>query len=84
VSQLNTLRNIGTEMERKLRSVGIDTAEELIQTGSKDAYVRLKLRYPNVCLVHLYVLQGAIDGIPYNHLPADVKRDLKMFSDRLK
>lgn len=78
------MRNIGKEMERKLKSVGICSAEELTQLGSKEAFFQLKTRYPNVCLVHLYTLQGAIDQMEYNRLPDEVKRDLKSFSDRLK
>lgn len=67
-----------------MKSVGIHTAEELNQTGSKDAYLKLKNKYSNVCLVHLYCLQGAIDLREYNNLPTDVKNDLKSFSDSLK
>lgn len=44
----------------------------------------VKKRFSNVCLVHLYTLQGAIDRIEYNQLPDEVKRDLKSFSDELK
>lgn len=43
----------------------ICTAEELRAAGGKDAFLRLKLHYPNVCLVHLYTLQGAIDDVEY-------------------
>lgn len=81
---LTSMRNIGQEMKRKLKSIGICSAEELIQIGSKDAFFRLKMRYPNVCLVHLYTLQGAIDNTEYNQLSYDVKHDLKKFSDSLK
>lgn len=84
MTELTAMRNIGTEMEKKLRAVGISLAEELTRIGSREAFFRLKTRYPNVCLVHLYTLQGAIDDIPYNLLPEDVKRDLKAFSDSLK
>lgn len=84
MAALTSMRNIGKEMERKLQSVGICSAEALIQAGSKEAYLRLKLRYPNVCLVHLYVLQGAVSNLDYNRLPEDVKRDLKRISDGLK
>lgn len=84
MAALTSMRNIGKEMERKLQSVGICSAEELIQAGSEEAYLRLKLRYPNVCLVHLYVLQGAVSNLDYNRLPEDVKRDLKRISDGLK
>ena len=84
MSDLSSLRNIGKELEKKLKSVDIMTAEELAKVGSKEAFVWLKLRYPNVCLVHLYTLEGAISDNEYNQLSDDVKRYLKDFSDRFK
>lgn len=84
VAELTSMCNIGKEMERKLKSAGICSAEELIQLGSKEAFVRLKMDYPNVCLVHLYTLQGAIDNIEYNLLADEVKSELKSISDRFK
>lgn len=56
MAELTSMRNLGKEMGRKLRSVGICSAEELTRLGSKEAFARLKTRYPNVCLVHLYTL----------------------------
>jgi len=84
LAELTSLRNIGKEIEKKLKSVDITTAEELKEAGSKEAFIRLKLQYPNICLVFLYTLEGAISDIEYNQLPEDVKKDLKDFSDRLK
>ena len=84
MAELTSMLNIGKELEKKLKSVGIYAAEDLIRAGSKEAFFRLKTRYANVCLVHLYTLQGAIDNIEYNRLSEQVKRDLKNFSDGLK
>ena len=84
LAELASLRNIGKEIERKLKSVDITTAEELKKAGSKEAFVKLKSRYSNLCLVHLYVLEGAISDIEYNQLPEDVKQNLKSFNDNLK
>lgn len=84
MSKLTSLRNIGTELERKLKSIGITTPEELRTTGSEKAFVMLKLRYPNVCLIHLYTIEGAITDTDYNQLPEDVKQRLKTFNDGLK
>ncbi len=84
ISKLTSMKNIGKEMEKKLTSIGISSAEELAHIGSKEAFCRLKMQYANICLVHLYTLQGAIDNIPYNLLPDEVKRDLKSFSDSVK
>lgn len=78
------MRNIGKEMDRKLKAVGICSSEELVEAGSKEAFVRLKAKYDNLCLVHLYTLQGAIESIAYNELSEEVKRDLKRFGDSLK
>ena len=84
MSDLTSLRNIGKELERKLKAADITTADELKKIGSEEAFVRLKLRDPQVCLVHLYALEGAVSDREYNHLPEDEKQRLKGISDRLK
>ena len=84
MAELTSLRNIGKELEKKLRAVDIKTAEELKKVGSEEAFLRIKLRYPEICLVHLYALEGAVSDIEYNQLQEDVKQRLKNFSDRLK
>ncbi|MBD5488931.1 MAG: hypothetical protein HDR13_09090 [Lachnospiraceae bacterium] len=84
MSELASMMNIGKEMAGKLTSVGIDSAEKLIETGSKEAFLKLKQVYPQVCLVHLYALEGAIHDIEFNCLSEDKKKELKEFSDFLK
>jgi len=84
MSELTSMTNIGKEMEKKLSSVGIDSPEKLIALGSKQAFMKLKQAYPNVCLVHLYVLEGAVQNIEFHCLSEDTKRELKEFSDFLK
>lgn len=84
MSQLTSMMNIGKEMAKKLTTVGIDSAEKLIETGSKQAFLKLKEVYPQVCLVHLYTLEGAIYNIGFNCLSEDKKKELKEFSDLLK
>ena len=84
MAELTSMMNIGKEMSKKLSSVGIGCAEELIYVGAKQAFQRLKKAYPNVCLVHLYTLEGAITNTEYNALSAGKKKELKEFSDSLK
>lgn len=84
MESLTSMRNIGKEMARKLTAVGIDTPEALREAGSKQAFFRLKETFPNVCLVHLYVLEGAITDTEYNGLPEEKKKELKAFSDCLR
>lgn len=84
MSELTDMMNIGKEMAKKLKTVGIDSSEKLIQAGSKQAFMQLKQEYPNVCLVHLYTLEGAITNTEFNCLSEEKKKELKEFSDFLK
>lgn len=84
MSDLTSMTNIGKELARKLTVVGIGSSDELIAAGSKQAFFQLKERYPHVCLVHLYALEGAIRQTEFNRLPEETKQDLKAFSDFLK
>lgn len=84
MGKFTAMMNIGKEIERKLISVGIDTPEKLIELGSKQAFSKLKEAYPNVCLVHLYTLEGAIYNIEYNRLSDEKKKELKAYCDFLK
>lgn len=84
MSELTAMRNIGKEMARKLAAVGIDSPEKLTAAGAEHAFFKLKEVYPQVCLVHLYALEGAIQNTDFNCLSEERKKDLKKFSDLLK
>ena len=84
MAELTSMMNIGQEMAKKLMSVGINSAEELIAAGAEQAFLKLKGAYPGVCLVHLYALEGAISQTEYNSLSLDRKKELKALSDSLK
>ncbi len=84
MAELTSMRNIGKELERKLKIIGIKSAEELKQLGSKETFFRLKQRFPEICLVHLYTLEGAITNTNFNELSEETKKDLKEFSDEWK
>ncbi|MCI9256507.1 MAG: TfoX/Sxy family protein [Acutalibacter sp.] len=78
------MKNIGKELARKLASVGAGTPQALREMGAKEAFARMRAAYPKVCLVHLYALEGAVEGVEYNALPQEVKADLKAFNDSFK
>ncbi|WP_434777111.1 TfoX/Sxy family DNA transformation protein [Neisseria sp. Ec49-e6-T10] len=84
MTALNSLINIGNEMQRKLQTAGIADAEQLKALGAKEAFYQLKLRFPEVCLVHLYTLYGAIENIEYNKLSEETKKELKTYHNALK
>ncbi len=79
MSNLQDLPNIGKALEKQLADVGIETPEQLIQVGSREAWMRIRLRDPSACLNRLCALEGAIRGVHWHHLPQDVKDDLREF-----
>ncbi len=84
MTELTSMKNIGKELERKLKIIGINSAEDLKKLGSKETFFQLKQRFPEVCLVHLYTLEGAITDTDFNKLSEETKKDLKEFSDEWK
>lgn len=78
-----TALGLGKTMEKKLHSVGIHSAEELTEIGSKQAVFRLKAQYPNTCVVILYHLESAIRGIEIKQLDDNCKSELKSYFKQL-
>ncbi len=74
---------LGKTMEKKLHSVGIHSAEDLKSVGSKEAVFRLKEQYPNTCVVILYHLEAAIQGVEMKELSAGCKAELKEYFKRI-
>ena len=73
--------NIGKIMEKRLSTIGINDTETLMKTGSKEAFIRLRLVEGDTCFSSLCGLEGAIQGIRWHYLPDESKKDLKMFFD---
>lgn len=78
-----TALGLGKTMEKKLHSVGIHSAEELIEISSKQAVFRLKAQYPNTCVVILYHLESAIRGVEMKQLDDICKSELKSYFKQL-
>lgn len=73
----------GKTMEKKLHTVGIHSAEDLLEIGSKQAAIRLKEQYSNTCVVILYYLEAAIQGVEIKQLSKACKADLKAYFNKL-
>lgn len=79
MGELRRLVNIGKVLEDQLLAVGIHSYDELRQTGSKQAWSRIKATDPSACYMRLCALEGAIQGIRWHDLAEDKKRELKEF-----
>lgn len=81
MKRLSELPNIGKIMEKRLSAVGINDAETLMKTGSKEAFTKLYLMEGDTCFSSLCGLEGAIQGIRWHYLPDESKKELKQFFD---
>lgn len=81
MSAITTL-GLGKTMERKLHSVGIHSAEALREAGSRQAVLRLKTQYPSTCVVILYHLEAALQGIDMKRLDAGCKAYFQQLESR--
>ena len=79
MGELSKLPNIGKVLEKQLNDVGINTVDDLINLGSKEAWIKIKEIDISACLNRLMALEGAIQNIRWHNLSDDDKRNLKEF-----
>ena len=80
-ARLADLPNLGPVTERQLASLGITTPAQLAAVGAVDAWQQLRAAYPTVNRICLYALAGALEGIDWRDLPAEVLADLRAVKD---
>ena len=79
MGELSKLPNIGKVVEKQLNDVGINTVDELINIGSKEAWLKIKEIDESACLNRLMALEGAIQNIRWHNLSDEDKKNLKDF-----
>ncbi|HHV72530.1 MAG TPA: TfoX/Sxy family protein [Clostridia bacterium] len=79
MTKLSDMPNIGKQLEKQLKEVGVETSEQLIELGSKETFLRLRSTDSSACLNRLYALEGAIRNIRWHYLSQDIKDELKSF-----
>ena len=84
MGELSKLPNIGKVVEKQLNDVGINTVDELIDLGSKEAWLRIKEIDETACINRLMALEGAIQNIRWHNLSDEDKDDLRSFYDLQK
>jgi len=84
MGNLSKLPNIGAVLENQLSDVGINTVEELRNVGSREVWLRILQRDPSACIMRLYALEGAVQGVRWHDLDDKTKESLKEFYHRYK
>ena len=82
--ELMDLPNISIVLSKLLMEAGVDSPQTLKDLGTKEAFMRVKMKDPTACFCKLCAIEGAIQGVRWHHLEAQVKNDLRAFFDSLK
>lgn len=84
MGELSKLPNIGKVLAGQLNEVGINTVDDLIDIGSKEAWLKIKGIDESTCINRLMALEGAIQDIRWHDLSEDDKNNLKDFYNNFK
>ena len=84
MGELSKLPNIGPVVAQQLNEVGIMTAEQLRETGRRQAWLKIKAIDDSACIHRLLGMEGAVRGIKKRDLPPEVKAELKEFYNAFK
>lgn len=83
MGELSKLPNISKVIEEKLNEAGIETIAQLRELGSREAFVKIRLRDNTACVNMLCALEGAVQGIRWHQLSEQTKQELKEFHKTL-
>lgn len=84
MGELSKLPNIGKVVEKQLNDVGISTVDDLIDLGSKEAWLKIQEIDESACLNRLMAIEGAIQNIRWHNLSEEDKDDLRNFYNSKK
>ena len=82
--ELTDLPNIGPVLAKNLKSVGVETPEQLREIGACDAFLRIRAQVDRTACFHqLTALAGAEKGVRKTMLTMEEKSSLRVFYDSL-
>ena len=83
-NDLSSVPNLGPKSNEWLNAIGIRTFSDMESVGAVEIYRQLReLGYP-ASLNLVYAIHGAIINYPWDHLPPDIRDDLRTQVDQIK
>ena len=79
--KLSHLPNISQEIEAKLHAAGVFSYEELREKGSRNVFMKIKMRDSGACYETLLSLEGAIRGKLSDDLDDKTREELRLFME---
>lgn len=84
---ISEMRNLGPAVEKDLEAVGITTAQQVIDLGVEETFIKMLLgrkeigRSAGCCnALYLYAIYGAIHDVDWRELPGKLKTEFKEFA----
>ena len=78
------MRNIGPKSIQLLKEVGITSVKDLQDLGAVEAYIRLKMRFPDVTHNMLWALYAGLQNRDWRSLDATERKLLLMQAAEFK
>ena len=82
MEDLTTLPNIGPVLAERLYKAGIHSRDDLVELGSVETLLRIRLTDISACYNTLYALEGAIRGVRWHAIPPADRQAIKVELDR--
>lgn len=89
--KISEMRNLGPAVESDLAAAGITTAQQVIDLGVEDTFVKMLLgrqkvgRSAKCCnALYMYAIHGAIHDLDWRDLPEELKDKFKAFTSELR
>lgn len=89
--KVSEMRNLGPACERDLAAAGIHSAEQVIELGVEETFIRMLLarmekgESAKCCnAVYLYALHGAIHDIDWREVPETKKAEYKRLTAEMR
>lgn len=89
--KISEMRNLGPACEKDLNDVGILVAQDVIDLGAKETFIRMLIgrlqrgQSAKACnAAYLYAIYGAIHDVDWREVPEPIKVDFKRFTAELR
>jgi len=82
MEDLTKLPNIGPVLVQRLNQIGITTFDQLAESGSIEAVLRIGQTDILTCYNMLYAIEGAIRGVRWHGIPKHEREQLKTAFDK--
>ena len=80
---ISTLKGLGPKSQSLLKSIGIESAEQVLASDPFGLYLQLKAQHNNINLNMLYALMGAIENKDWREIKRNYRTSILLRLDEI-